>query len=31
MVWCGPLHLTFLDYVAYACTDIQQVTQEEEE
>jgi hypothetical protein len=25
MVWCGPLHLTFPNDVAYACTNIQQV------
>ena len=23
--WCGPLHLTFLGNVAYACTNIQQM------
>jgi hypothetical protein len=31
LMWCGPLHLTFPDDVAYACTDIQQVAKEEEE
>jgi hypothetical protein len=25
MVWCGPLHLAFLDDVTYACTNIQEV------
>ena len=29
--WCGPLHLAFLADVAYACTNIQQVAQEEED
>ena len=29
--WCGPLHLAFLDDVAYTCTNIIQVTEEEEE
>ena len=28
MVWCGPLHLTFPGDVAYACANIQHVTQE---
>ena len=31
MVWCGPLHLAFLDDVTYACTNIKKVTEEEEE
>jgi hypothetical protein len=31
LMWCGPLHLTFPDDVAYPCTDIQQVAKEEEE
>jgi hypothetical protein len=31
MMWCGPLFLAFLDDVAYACTNIQQVAAEEEE
>ena len=31
MVWCGPLHLAFPDDVADACTNIQQVAEEEEE
>ena len=31
VVWCGPLHLALLDDVAYACINIQQVTEEEEE
>ena len=30
MVWCGPLHLAFLCNVAHACTNIQQVAEEEE-
>ena len=28
--WCGPLHLPFLGNLAFACTNIQQVAQEEE-
>ena len=31
VVWCGPLHLAFPGDVAYACTNIQQVAEEEEE
>ena len=31
MVWCSPLHLAFPGDVTYACTNIQQVTEEEEE
>jgi hypothetical protein len=31
MVWCGPLYLAFPGHVAYACTHIQQVAEEEEE
>ena len=31
MLWCGPLHLTNLGDVAYACINIQQVAEEEEE
>jgi hypothetical protein len=31
MVWCGPLHLAFPGNVAYVCTNIQQVGEEEEE
>ena len=30
MMWCGPLHLAFPIDVTYACTNIQQVTEEEE-
>ena len=30
-VWCGPLHLAFPGDVAYACTTIKQVAEEEEE
>ena len=29
--WCGPLHLAFRSDVAYACTNIQPVVEEEEE
>ena len=29
--WCGPLHLPFPGVVVYACTNIQQVTEEEED
>ena len=29
--WCGPLHLAFPGDVAYACTNIQQVPEEEED
>ena len=28
--WCGPLHLAFLGDGAYACTNIQQVAEEED-
>ena len=31
VMWCGPLHLAFLGDVTYACTNIQQVVEEEEE
>jgi hypothetical protein len=31
MVWSDPLHLTFMGNVAYACTNIQQVEEEEDE
>jgi hypothetical protein len=31
VVCCGPLHLAFSGDVAYACTNIQQVAQEETE
>ena len=31
ILWCGPLHLAFPGDVAYACTNIQQVAEEEEE
>ena len=31
MMWCGPLHWTFLGDVTYTCTHIQQVAYEEEE
>jgi Na+/H+ antiporter NhaD/arsenite permease-like protein len=31
MVWCGPLHSSFLDNVACVCTNIQQVASKEEE
>jgi hypothetical protein len=31
VVWCGPLYLAFLGDVAYACTNIQQVVEEEGE
>ena len=31
MVWCGPLHLPIPGDVAYACSNIQQVAEEEEE
>jgi hypothetical protein len=31
MVWCGPLHLDFPGDVANACTNIQEVAEEEEE
>jgi hypothetical protein len=30
-MWCGSLHLAFSDDVAYACTNIQQVAEEEED
>jgi hypothetical protein len=30
MVWCGPFHLAFPGDVAYACTNIQQVAEEED-
>jgi hypothetical protein len=30
MVWCGPLHLAFPGDAAYACTNIQQVAEEED-
>ena len=29
--WCGPLHLAFPGDMAYECTNIQQVAEEEEE
>ena len=31
MVWCGPLHLPIPGDVTYACNNIQQVAEEEEE
>ena len=31
MMWCGPLHLAFPCDVADACTNIQQVVEEEED
>ena len=31
LYWCGPLHLAPLDDVAYACINIQQVVEKEEE
>ena len=31
LCWCGPLHLAFPDDMVYACANIQQVAEEEEE
>jgi hypothetical protein len=30
MVWCDPLHLAFPGDVTYACTNIQQVEEEDD-